>query len=106
MHTIISLFAVLAVLWIIDLYQTLNITRKHGIKAEDNPIARFLLKHSQTDFAVFKMLDLAVLLGVMTLLFEKKEAYATHLTAIFSLFYIFTVLHNYNAYRRHVRNSI
>ena len=106
MQTITYLFAVLAVLWIIDLYQTLNITRKHGIKAEENPVARFLLKHGQADFAAFKILDLAVLLGVLALLFEKKEAYATYLTAVFALFYIFTVFHNYNAYRRHFRNSI
>lgn len=106
MQTIEYLFAALAILWVIDLHQTINITRKHGITAEENPIARFLLKHGQRDFVVFKILDLAVLLCVLTLLFEKKEGYATNLTAIFALFYIFTVLHNYKAYRKHQINSM
>lgn len=100
MQTITYLFAVLAVLWLVDLHQTINITRKHGIKAEENPIARFLLKHGQRDFAAFKILDLIVLLGVLMLLFEKKESYATYLTAIFTGFYVFTVFHNLNAYRK------
>ena len=101
MQTIEYLFATLAILWIIDLYQTLKITRKYGIKAEENPIARFLLKHGWRDFAAFKILDLLVLLGVLALLFEKKESFAIYLTAIFAGFYVFTVIHNFNAYKRH-----
>ncbi|MBU4246423.1 MAG: DUF5658 family protein [Nanoarchaeota archaeon] len=104
MQTITYLFAILAILWIVDLYQTLNITRKHGIRAEENPVARFLLKHGQKDFAAFKILDLAVLIAVLVLLFEKQKDYATYLTTIFTGIYVLTVLHNYNAYRAHKRN--
>lgn len=103
MQTITQLFFVLAALWLIDLYQTLKITRKYGIKAEENPIARFLLKHGPEDFAAFKVLDLIVLLGVLALLFEEQRPYATYLTALFALFYAITVAHNANAYRNQMR---
>ena len=86
MQTIMYLFAILAVLWIADLYQTLKITRKYGIKAEENPVARFLLKHGQKDFTAFKVLDLLILLAVLALLFKKQDVYATYLTALFILF--------------------
>lgn len=102
MQTMAYLFIVLAALWLIDLYQTLRITRRYGVKAEENPVARFLLKHGRNDFTAFKILDLAVLSGVLALLFEKQELYATYLTAIFAGFYAITVVHNLNAYRRHI----
>lgn len=101
MQTIAYLFIVLACLWLIDLYQTLKITRKYGIKAEENPIARFLLKHSQKDFAAFKILDLCVLLVVLALIFEKQDIYAAYLTALFIAFYAITVFHNWTAFRKH-----
>ncbi len=101
MQTIICLFAVLAALWLVDLYQTLQITRKYGIIAEENPVARFLLKHGQKDFEAFKILDLVMLLAVLVLLFEKQGQYATYLTAAFVGFYALTIVHNFNAYRVH-----
>jgi|GEM_PF-1498963 len=106
MQTIAYLFAVLSVLWLVDLHQTINITRKYGISAEENPVARFLLKHGQRDFAAFKILDLIVLLCVLALLFERQETYATYLAAAFAGFYLITVLHNYCAYRKHTNKSV
>ncbi len=101
MQAITYLFIVLACLWLADLYQTLKITRKYGIKAEENPVARFLLKHNRSDFVAFKLLDLFVLLAVLWLIFEKQDIYAACLTALFILFYAITVLHNWKAFRKH-----
>ncbi len=103
MQTITYLFIILAAFWLIDLYQTLQITRKYGVKVEENPVARFLLKHSRKDFAAFKILDLLVLFGILALISEKQEVYAEYLTALFICFYILTAIHNWNAYKNQLK---
>lgn len=90
-----ELLAVLAVFWTIDLFQTLSFTRTYGTKAEKNPFARFLLKHSNADFVWFKLVDFIVVSASIIFIKTNYTGIAESLLISFNLLYIFTITHNY-----------
>ena len=91
------LFGALSVLWIIDLAQTVCFSRKKGPNVERNPLARFLLKKSKEDFILFKIVDLALLLIIMTLLYANYQILAQGMLLSFIALYFATVIHNHRA---------
>lgn len=90
-----ELLSVLGVLWAVDLFQTLTFTRKYGTGTEKNPFARFLLKHGNEDFIWFKIVDFAVIAGVLLFIKTSYTNLAESLLISFNLLYIFTIAHNY-----------
>ena len=95
------LLLTLTALWLIDLYQTLAITKKYGIKSEENPLARFLLKQNPKDFTIFKIIDLAFISAIFIFSLQEQKTLSNLLLIAFNLIYIFTVTHNHNIIKRH-----
>lgn len=104
MALIVYLGMVFAILWIIDTIQTIKITRKYGIGAEENVFARFLLKHGDADFAAFKALDFAVISAILYLISKRHETVATYLLVAFTIFYAATIIHNLRVYSKSFKN--
>jgi len=90
-----ELLVTLAIFWTIDLFQTLAFTRKYGSKTERNPVARFLLKHSNADFAWFKIVDFLISGTAILAINFQYSRIAESLLISFNLLYIFTIAHNY-----------
>ena len=95
MPLLLYVLSVLAVLWFIDMFQTIALTREYGVKAEGNPFARFLLKHNNADFIAFKIMDLAILGTIVFFINEKHILLANSLLALFVIFYLLTITHNH-----------
>ena len=85
----------LALLWIVDIVQTVKLTKKYGNNIEENPVARFFLKQSRKEFVMFKIVDFAVLSTIMIFSLSSQIFIANCLLGVFILLYIFTVLHNF-----------
>lgn len=92
---LLGLLFVLAVLWTLDLVQTLKVTGRYGPRAEYNPVARFLLKHSRQDFIAFKIVDFAVVAGILVLMYESYLGLAYSLLVTFILVYVYVIFHNH-----------
>ena len=93
------LVVVLSILWFFDLFQTLKMTKRFGNRIEENPFARFLLKHKPIDFTIFKVVDLLFVIGIMYFLNVQNTLIANGLLSLFVLIYIFTVIHNSHVYK-------
>ncbi len=91
------LFGVLSLLWIIDLIQTVRFSGKRGPDVERNPLARFLLKKSREDFILFKIVDLALILIIMALLYTNHQLLAIGMLLSFIALYFATIIHNHRA---------
>ncbi len=91
------LFGTLSLLWIIDLIQTVRFSGKKGPGVERNPLARFILKKSKEDFILFKIVDLALLLIIMSLLYAKYQILAHGMLLSFIALYFATIIHNHRA---------
>jgi fatty acid desaturase len=89
------LLAILAVLWIADLVQTLKVTGRYGPRAEYNPVARFLLKHSKYDFIAFKAVDFAVVTAILLFVYQEYVGIAYTLLVTFILVYVYVIFHNH-----------
>jgi len=54
------LLVVLGILWFVDEILTIIDLRKFGLGREENPIARYFVKHGKYAFTVFKIFSFAV----------------------------------------------
>ncbi len=93
------LAVILGVLWMFDLHQTLTLTKRFGNRLEENPFARFLLKHKRIDFIIFKLIDLLFVLAIMYFVNVQNIVLARGLLSVFVLIYVFTVVHNQRVYK-------
>ncbi|MCK5473943.1 MAG: hypothetical protein KAI53_00925 [Candidatus Aenigmarchaeota archaeon] len=93
------LAVILGILWMYDLYQTLRLTKRFGIRIEENPFARFLLKHKRIDFVIFKLIDLLFVIAIMYFVNVQNIVLARGLLSVFVLIYVFTVVHNQRVYK-------
>lgn len=91
----ITLFIFLAVLWTIDLAETIELVDEVGAAVEENPVARFLLKHGDKDFALFKLVDFILLTAIIWYIYMADARLAQALLFFFVIVYVFTVVHNY-----------
>ena len=74
-------------------------TKRFGNKIEENPFAKFLLKHKPIDFTIFKIIDLLFVVGILYFLNIQNTMIANSLLVVFVFIYIFTVVHNSHVYR-------
>ena len=89
-----------AILWIIDLMETLIVVSRLDYTAELNPVARFMLKKSREDFILFKLVDLVVVLTIVFLLKFESERMATSLLMSFLVIYVGVVVHNFKVIKK------
>ncbi|MBW6451360.1 MAG: hypothetical protein K0B02_01360 [DPANN group archaeon] len=90
-----TLFVVLVILWTIDMAETVSFVDREGLDVEQNPVAKFFLKHSDMDFIIFKIGDLIFLILIIYYIRASNIFMADVLLFIFILIYIITVVHNY-----------
>jgi hypothetical protein len=90
----IILFIILGILWTIDLVETITLVHKKGLKVEANPFAKFLLKHGDINFILFKIIDFILIILIMTFIFKSYNILAQGLLIFFIIIYTITVIHN------------
>jgi len=90
----LSLLIFLGILWTVDLVETITLVHKKGLCVEANPFARFLLKHSDMDFIIFKAIDFIFLAFILFFVSKSYMAVSETMLLIFIGIYIFTVVHN------------
>lgn len=93
------LIAVLLVLWAIDGYLTLNVFKKYGADAEENPVLKQLLRHNVKYFLLFKTFDAIAFSIIIYLIIIKSEVVATVLLSIFILLYLYVNFRNYQVFK-------
>ena len=92
----IGLVIFLAILWTIDLVETITLVHKKGTCVEANPFAKFLLKHSNKDFIMFKTLDFFFIVAILKFVSVSYMFLAETLLVLFICLYILVVIHNRN----------
>ena len=92
----IVLIIVLAILWTIDLVETITLVHKKGTCVEANPFAKFLLKHSNRDFIMFKTLDFFFIIAILRFISISYMFLAEILLILFIALYSMVVVHNRN----------
>ena len=93
------LIVVLLVLWAIDGYLTINVFKKYGPDAEENPILKQLLRHNVKYFLLFKLADAVAFAIVIFLIVNRNEIVATALLTIFVFLYAYVNWKNYMVFK-------
>ncbi len=106
MSTLVFLIGTLAVLWLVDMMETLKLTSKLGDDVELNPVARFLIKKNKEGFIMFKLVDLVVVVTIVLFVSAGKEIMGTSLLLSFITVYAFVVVHNYKVYKKYCEKCI
>jgi hypothetical protein len=99
MEILAVLLVILAILWIKDAYLTLGTISKAGIREEENPVLRFLIKKSKKEFFYFKLIDLLVFSVVAYFLFLHNEFVSYAILSVFILLYVYIDYHNWRIYK-------
>jgi len=84
---IFILLGILAILYSIDTYLTLNTFSKKGFRVEENPILRDLLRDDFRKFILFKVFDIAILSVLVYWINVKNENFAYILIGLCILLY-------------------
>lgn len=92
----LGLLIFLGILWTIDLVETITLVHKKGVSVEANPFAKFLLKHNNRDFILFKVIDFFFIAAILNFISASHMIMAEIMTILFIILYLFTVIHNRN----------
>ncbi len=84
----------LAILWTVDLVETITLVHKKGVFVEANPFAKFLLKHGDMDFALFKAVDFVFIVAILNFISGSYMFLAEMLLLLFISLYFLVVVHN------------
>jgi hypothetical protein len=98
---LLLLVGLLAVLWIIDMVETLKLMSKLGDDVELNPFVKFLIKKNREEFILFKLVDLAVVVMIVLFVYSGEKRLGISLLMSFITLYIFVVVHNFRIYKKY-----
>tara|TARA_Y100000310_G_C20301465_1_gene631998 strand:- start:290 stop:595 length:306 start_codon:yes stop_codon:yes gene_type:complete len=89
------LIVILGILWFVDEVLTLIDLKKFGVNREENPIARYFVKHGKTAFTIFKIITFVILVGLIKFIESMDYQVAMYMLIGINLLYFAVDFRNY-----------